>query len=278
MTRNTVIITIAIIVFLVTLCSFMIFKQKSKLQNIPWIDYVEKITANKKSGTFSATDKTGAPITLEWKIMNARSQEHAQTLKSLSDFMVQTWVPIEVDYYKAHPEEIMSSEHLKSFRPLFEQVIEKIDWPQVNLEMAQLIKSMLEADPKDFFGEHDKTIFVMAYDKTTNARLGFVQYLIKQDYPSGTVNLGNLAVDQEARNRGFGKLLTSTIFTLLPETKRIFLYTRPTNTVAQKAYYAYGFTLNQQPIKDPIFAKGWLMMEYDAKNTDILQREAQKIL
>jgi hypothetical protein len=74
-----------------------------------------------------------------------------------------------------------------------------------------------------------------------------------------------------------GKLLTGSLFKLLPEAQRIFLYTRPTNDVAQQAYRSYGFKVNEKPITDPIFAKGWLMFEYQADQSDILQKESQKL-
>ena len=268
--------SLIVIGLFLTIGLLIVFKHNSKTTNA-WLKYVETTAAADSSGILTATDKTGTKVLLEWKIMNARSTELLTTMKTLSDFMVRTWTPIEVDYLKAHPEEVMEKDHLKSFRPLFASGIEHVNWQEVDSLMAQLIKSMIETDPKDFFGEHDTSIFVIAKDKATNEQLGFVQYLVKEEYPYGTVNLGNLAVEEKARNRGLGKLLTSSIFKLLPKTERIFLYTRTTNEVAQKAYSAYGFKLSEKPISDPIFAKGWLMFDYSSKESDILQRAAQKL-
>lgn len=268
--------SLIVIGLFLTIGLLIMFKHDRKTTNA-WLKYVETTAAVQPSGILTATDKTGTEILLEWKIMNARSTELLTTMKNLSEFMVRTWTPIEVDYLKAHPEEVMEKDHLKYFRPLFASGIEHVNWREVGSLMAQLIKSMIETDPKDFFGEHDVSIFVVAKDKATNEQLGFVQYLVKQEYPYGTVNLGNLAVEEKARNRGLGKLLASSIFKLLPKTERIFLYTRTTNEVAQKAYSAYGFKLSKKPITDQIFAKGWLMFEYDSKESDILQKTAHKL-
>lgn len=258
----------------ITLGSCIIFHFTHKKSSKEWLNYTESKIA---TGVFTAQDKTGASIDLEWNIMHARSQELLTTMKTLSNFMATTWAPIEVDYLKAHLDEVAEKEYLQIFRPLFAQGIEQVNWQNVNTTMYAVIKNMVETDPKDFFGKHDISIFVFAKDRTTHAFLGFIQYLVKGDYPYGTVNLGNLAVEQTARNRGLGKLLTSSIFMLLQETERIFLYTRPTNKTAQAAYKAYGFKTNETPIADPIFAHGWLMMEYTSKESDILQKESLKL-
>lgn len=272
---------LALIAFVFLLIIFTIGLYKlftlHKKSSQAWLNYATKTTADKKSGVFTAIDKTGATIYLEWRIINTRSHEFLATTKELSDFMVQNWTPIEVDYLKAYPEDVMEKEHLQAFRPLFAQGIEHVDWQKVSALMGTMIKGFVEADPKDFFGEHDISIFVIAKDKATNTRLGFIQYLVKQEYPYGTINLGNLAVDQTARNRGLGKILTSSIYKLLTKTERIFLYTRTTNVVAQKAYMAYGFKVSKKPITDPIFAHGWFMMEYKTDESDIMQKEAIKL-
>lgn len=253
--------------------SFVYFR----LYQSSWLDQVIQITTNKRAGIMTATDKSGIPIVLEWQIMNAWAPALLVTMQDLSAFMVKTWVPIELDYLKANPGEVMRNEYLKPLQPLFAHGIEHVDWQKAGVLMGQFIKSAVESDPKGFFGEHDLSIFVIAKDKVTGNRLGFIQFLIKQEYPYGTVNLGNLAVDESARNRGLGKLLVSSLFKLLPATKNVFLYTRPSNIVAQKAYLAYGFKRDERPIADPMFAHGWLRMEYNASQSDTLQKKSQKL-
>lgn len=273
--NNITLIIVTLILSVALAAIYKLFVAQKKTSQA-WLHYATKANST-KAGTFIATDKTSDAINLEWRIMNARSPELLATMKELGDFMAQNWTAVEVNYLRAHPEEVTQQEHLQAFRPLFERGIEQVDWQKVNVLMSSMIKSMVEIDPKDFFGEHDISIFVFAKDPSTNKLLGFIQYLVKQDYPYGTVNLGNLAVDETARNRGLGKLLTSTIFKLLPKTERIFLFTRPTNTTAQSAYKAYGFKISKQLITDPIFAHGWLMMEYKVHESAILQNAAKKL-
>lgn len=253
---------------------YVFFTHKNTSAPSPWL---KKMATYQKEGRFTSVDSKGTPILLEWHSVNTWSPEFIEISKSLNDVWVTQLTPVEVDYYKTHTEEIMTSEHLQSFRPLLVQGIEHVDWQKFSATMAELLRDFCEADLKAFFGEHDMSIFVKVSDQGTHKLLGAIQYIIKQSFPYGTVNLGNLAIVESARNRGLGKLLTSSLFKILPETTTIFLYTRTTNEIAQKAYSSYGFKQNQEPITDPIFAKGWLMMEYSTKESGILQNVANNL-
>jgi GNAT superfamily N-acetyltransferase len=86
----------------------------------------------------------------------------------------------------------------------------------------------------------------------------------------------SFAVDPEYQNRGLGKLLTSLIFKINTNIKRIFLCTRVTNNIALNAYKNWGFTLDSNPILDHTFnLEHWTFLEYKIDKTNILQKIAE---
>jgi RimJ/RimL family protein N-acetyltransferase len=265
---------------LISIICYIMYRTKHKTDSYeepmsPWLASINKNLANRQSGSFTGVDKSGTSVIFEWSFVNARSPKFFEISKSLADFIALTWTPIEVDYLKANPSEAEKNPAIKQF---FANGIQNVDWQQVETSMAQFLKEMMESDPckSPFWRHHDSSLFVIAKEKETGNMLGFIQFIFKNSYPQGSVNLGNLGVASEARNRGLGKLFTSLLYKLLPQTERIFLYVRPTNKAAQAAYLAYGFVHNQNPVADPMFADMWLF-EYISSQKDILQEAATRL-
>lgn len=258
----------------------MVYRNKQRTaskvdQMTPWLAKINKNFAEHQSGSFLDVDKLGNSVSFEWNFVNAWSPEFFEISKGLASFIAQTWTPIEIDYLKAYPAEAEKNPAIKQF---FSHGIQNVDWKQVEASMAQFLKEMMESDPRksDFWGRYDSSFFVIAKEKETGNMLGFIQFLFKNSYPYGSVNLANLSVDEKSRNRGLGKLLTSSLYKLLPQTKRIFLYVRPSNKTAQAAYHAYGFVRDLDPIADPMFADMW-PFEYTSSQKNILQEKASRL-
>lgn len=76
--------------------------------------------------------------------------------------------------------------------------------------------------------------------------LGAAIFDIKKEYYYGTVELDLLSVKQEAQSRGLSTILSSAIFTFLPQTKRLILDVLRTNQKAIMAYEYFGFTKYQK--------------------------------
>lgn len=88
-----------------------------------------------------------------------------------------------------------------------------------------------------------------------------------------------LCVKPSEQNRGLGKLLMSSIFKIAPDIRRIFLCTRPTNVNALKAYQAWGFVPDLQPIPEASLNMAhWEFMEYKAEQSDMLQKLAESFV
>jgi ribosomal protein S18 acetylase RimI-like enzyme len=90
----------------------------------------------------------------------------------------------------------------------------------------------------------------------------------------GNVKIIGVGIDPNMKNRGLEKILLRAIFTIIPATKRLFLFTRPTNENDLKIYRDLGFTEDLHPIEDPkhkVDMEFLSLMEYKIKNLSILQ-------
>ena len=66
------------------------------------------------------------------------------------------------------------------------------------------------------------------------------------------------------------------IFKILPHTKRIFLYARPTDSAALEMYTAMGFQRDENPFQDPshqLNRQYQTSLHYKVENSNILQEE-----
>jgi ribosomal protein S18 acetylase RimI-like enzyme len=107
----------------------------------------------------------------------------------------------------------------------------------------------------------DDVYFFATLKNKEDHLLGFMMFAVTPALPFGDIKVINLLV----RNPGLEKTLLSSIFSLIPQAKRIFLFVRPTNKNALQIYYALGFTQDLQPFQDPnhkIDTKYLLALEY----------------
>lgn len=243
-----------------------------------WQRSIDETFAAKKARCFEAKDKTGATIILEWQKTNVHEPEYAHIMRELADLFIRAFVPNEIRFLKAHPEAVVKAEKndpYKQLAPLFKGRAESVDWKAVEEKMASIARSYWESQTagEDVSKRYANSIFffVIAKDAFTNNVLGFVCYRIDDDDPQGAVIIEPLAVAPEAQTRGLGKLLTASIFKLLPGVTRIGLTVESKNEIALKAYQAWGFVEFQAP---DAYHKN---MEYRAEKSDVLQKIARTL-
>ncbi len=240
-----------------------------------WQHSVNEIFAAKKSGLFETKDKTGAPVILEWQKTNVREPKFVHIMHSVADLFIRAFSPNAMRFIKAHPDIVFMDKQDNPYRklePLFKKGIESVDWKAVEKEMTSMARLFWESrtSGEEFATKFTNSIFlfVTAKDDATKKPLGFVGYQIDDDDPQGAVILEPLAVVSEAQNRGIGKLLTASIFQLIPAVTRITLSVESENETALKAYQIWGFVEYQ--VQGPYHK----LMEYRAEKSDILQKTA----
>jgi hypothetical protein len=238
-------------------------------------------TSPKESGSFSATDKLGSSIILEWKKTTIVSADFANIMKEMWNFARDAYTPVEMQFLKAFPEVVGTEPYFKPFEPLFVNGVANVNWNATTKIMESVLQNHFVFDPTQF-PEHvitkfaqDSCFAVIAKDKTTSKPIGFITFLMRASYPADNVKVMSFAVATTQQNRGIGKLLMSSIYKIDPTIKRIFLCTRITNTNALSAYRSWGFVTDENPIMDhPFNLAHWSFMEYKTEQSDVLQEAA----
>gem|GEM_PF-177938 len=228
-------------------------------------------------GTFIAKDKFGNQIVFEWGKIDSQSSSFAEKLKSFSDIVAQTYTPVEVEFLKKYPTSVSANPFYKPVEPLLAQGIEKADWNLIEEKMHQALKQIGELDVTQGLKTGDVYYFVIAKDKATEEPLGIIHFLVKSENP-GSVRSPVFGVVPAAQGRGIGKLLMSSIFKIIPDTKQINLCTRVTNETAINAYRNWGFMIDLNPEKEAwLTPEHWTSLEYNAEKVNTLQECAEKI-
>lgn len=233
----------------------------------------------KNGGHFHAYDKSVRPLIITWQRTTPVTQEFADTMKAVWDSALPAYLQVEMDFLKQYPDVVGKEPYFKSFEPLFERGIETVDWQKVEEHMQTVLKSHFIFDPssfndqiKDKFGK-DLVYVVTAHDERTGKLLGFITFLIRTSYTNGDVKVMSFAVDPDEQGKGIGKLLMSSIFSIVPEITRIFLCTRVTNELALNAYRSWGFMTDANPVLDHDFNRAhWTFLNYKKSQNDILQK------
>lgn len=240
---------------------------------------------NEKSGFFLAHDKYNTPIIIEWHKTNIVSPDFAAYMKTTWDFARDAYISVEMDFLKSFPEVVGAESYFASFEPLFAQGIGHVDWDEAEKIMENILKGHFIFDPSQFpkhvveMFSQDTVFFVSIKEEKTKTILGFITFLMRNNYTTGDIKVMSLAVDVKHQKRGLGKLLMSSIFRIIPDIKRIFLCTRVTNTIALNAYRAWGFVIDENPILDHAFTpQHWTFMEYKTEQCTTLQETAKKFI
>lgn len=246
-----------------------------------WFSSIQEITAS--TSTLQALDKQGLPIVFQWHRTSLQSPDFSEITKSVSKIGVESFTSVETQFLHEHPEAVMQDENFKSFELLFKDGPEHIDWALVENKERENLRQIFEMDVaglSDEVKQHlpkDCYFFVLACDKRTSELLGFIQFGISPDYIFGDVKVVAIGVTPAAQGRGLGKLLMSSIFKIVPNVKRLFLSTRPSNVVAIGAYQSWGFTPDAHPIQDPhwkAIQDHWIYFEYQADQKNTLQNKS----
>jgi len=233
-------------------------------------------TTRRSTGHFVFNEHVNREIIFEWDRMNILSDTYREMMKKLSDTIVSAYVPIEMAFLRKYPEIATTIEFFKPFQFYFEGGINNANWGLIEAKMDEELRKLAREDQQPFFDESDAALFVVCKE-TDGTPMGFVQFNICSSYPFGTVRLARMAIVPEKRHRGYGKLLVSSIFNIIPHVDHIFLYTRPTNEIAVNAYLSYGFYRSSGVANDPLVQQGYVKMEYSINRSNILQRASRQL-
>ncbi|MBA3236777.1 MAG: hypothetical protein H0T62_00300 [Parachlamydiaceae bacterium] len=243
-----------------------------------WLTYAKKsLTA--QGNTFVMTGENCSYL-LECKQVGILSPELANFKKELSEIAAQKVSESELSFLKLHPEAASSELFLKACKPLLEVNKENPDWNLIKEMIKSSVKQFYLADLSIFGPEAIKPLLEDLYfcatikDSDERKTLGFLLFSITPALPYGDVKVINYFLTNERSSSELQKILMGFIVKILPETKRIFLFARPTDTSALKLYASLGFKNDETPFHDPnhkINHPSMTSLEYRIENSKILQ-------
>jgi len=254
-------------------------------ESFEWLSYVKERSAETKK--FTTKDKSARPIILEWIKTDIQSSTLAAFKKNICELACQVLAPIEVEFLKTYPHAVSQELFLKPCKPFFEQGLEAVDWQSVKEKIQSTMRQFYLTDLSSFGAAVikpllDDVYFLVALkDKESETLLGFTMLAVTPALPFGNVKIINIALIPEEKDSGLEQLLMSSIFTIIPQVKRIFLFIRPTNDTALKAYQNWGFVQDPNPIQDPnhqVNREYLTFLEYKTEHSNILQKVAETFL
>ncbi len=196
-------------------------------------------------------------ITLEWEGMLATNPLLTTKIQQLSDLLVATYLPMELAFAKQHPEAVATEFFLKPLNPLFQKP--EVNWHEAEHQLRGILEQFFSTTDFAQFAQDDN-VCLLIISKAHEKPIGMIQFLISPEYEKASVKAGLYAAPQSV-----AQLLMSSIFKILPDTKRIFLHTRSTNESALRLYRSWGFTRFDGPLPY------WTDVEYLADKSSILQ-------
>ncbi len=244
--------------------------------NNEWLDGIKSTTP--VEGRIETKDADGAPITLEWKKAGILSPDLAHFKKTISELASEELSRSELQFLRTYPEAVSQELFLKSCAPLLECGPENADWDAIKEKIQETIKQFYLMDLTKFAPEIIAPllddIYIFATLKNQDELLGFILFSVTPALTQGNIKLINLVVRSTKSHLGLEKILLNSIFKLLPQTTRIFVYTRPSNETAIQMYHSFGFTEDTNPFQDPnhkVNAKYLTSFDYKTNTSTLLQ-------
>lgn len=249
-----------------------------------WLAYAK--TASALDGKAYAAGENGRSFILEWKRFDILSPNLATFKKDLSELAAEKLSESELAFLKANPEAVASELFLRSCKPLLENGIQNTDWHAVQEVIKASVKQFYLADLAKFGPDMIKPllndIYFCATVKNPDEKepLGFLLFSITLELPFGDVKVINFFMKERNPSSELQNILMGLVFKILPQTKRIFLFARPTDSAALKMYSAMGFERDKTPFQDPshkINHQYLASLDYRIENSKILQRTVEGI-
>ncbi len=262
---------IGLALFFITYAQKELHNERNKTMNnqnsVNWITSLQKRAQENASGSFNAKDKMSNAVSLHWHILTTQSAQFVPSMNQIADLASQAFTSVELGFLQTHPEAASTERLYQSIAPLFENKA-SIDWQVAKDNVYSIINNLYTKTDWSKFGTDDVYVSVTVNDCKTDNLLGFITFFVRPSYPHGTCKVTAMGVTPHAQNRGLGKLLMNSIFTIVPEVERIFLCTRVTNAQAIAAYRSWGFGIDANPIKEPghdFNPAYWIFMEYNVQ-------------
>ena len=249
-----------------------------------WLAYAK--TASALEGKAYAAGENGRSFILEWKRSDILSPKLAAFKKDLSNLAADKLSESELAFLKANPESASSELFLKACKPLLDNGAENADWHAVQETIKSSVKQFYLADLSKFGPDMIKPLLNDIYfcaairNPDEKEPLGFLLFSITPALPFGDIKVINFFMRKHNPSSELQNILMGLVFKILPRTKRIFLFARPTDSAALEMYADMGFERDENPFQDPshkINHQYLASLDYRIENSKILQRSVEEM-
>ncbi len=237
--------------------------------------------------TFSGQLSVDKKYVIDWQISDIIAPELATMKTNVASLAGLVLAPAEVEFIKQNPEATGHGVFTQSCTPLLEAGPDKANWKEIETMVQRAILQFYTMDITRFGQEvikpllDDLYFFATMKKARSNEIIGFIICSITPAYPHGDIKMINLVVDPIKQYSEQDKLLMSSILSIIPGVKRIFLGIRPTNAAVYKKYSSWGFTTDNKPLQDDnhqINPEHYKILEYNVEHSNVLQECASKIV
>ncbi len=242
-----------------------------------WLTYANTALPNDKISTVDSKDRA---LIIEWKKTTILSQDLAAFKKDLSDLAAEKISKIELTFLKANREAASSELFLRACKPLLDNGTENADWNAIQKTIESSVRQFYLADLSKFGPDMIKPLLSDLFFCVTATRpgekepQGLLLFSVTPALPFGDVKVINFFMREESSSKDLQNVLMGIIFKILPQTKRIFLFARPTDSETLEMYHAMGFRKDENPFQDlnhTINSSYMTSLEYRIENSKILQ-------
>jgi len=198
---------------------------------------------------------------VEWSKLGALSEEFADKMAGLASLGMESFNDVEVDFLTANPEAMDQDPSLAVFKGLKGNELTK----SMNTKLHHFfhIRPSDLSDEKRSFVADAFYYVVTIKERSSDKILGFVTYLSGGPVPKDEYKIIVLAVDTSSRRIGLGGFLISFLEKMGIKSNKLFLCTRPSNSIAINAYKKWGFIEDDEAKKSapPQFIQGhWIFL------------------
>lgn len=247
-----------------------------------WLTHIKKTTP--EGGTFETKDEQGKCIVIEWNRTDILSPRLAHFKSSICNLASEETAPAELQFLRSYPEAAPQELFLKACVPLLKNGVDTADWVEIEKKIRATIKQFYLTDLAQFGPEvikalmHDLYFFGTVKNKGEDRVCGFFMFAITPALPFGNIKVINLLVSSEEYERGLEKIMLGAMLKLIPQTRRLFLFIRPTNETALEMYKALEFVPDIDLLLDPnhrVNINYLTPLEYRVELGQVLQKTAE---
>lgn len=191
------------------------------------------------TGSYVEQGKENQRFIVEWSRLDALSEEFAEKMRSLARLGMDSFRSVETDFLSAYPQAVKEDKSLAAFAGL--------EGCELDGAMNAKLHKIFHTRPSDLsdefraFMDNAYYYLVTIRNETSEEIQGFITFMSGGPITKDEYKITILAIDENIRRAGLAGFLVNSLEKIGVCPNKIFVCTRPSNTVAISAYKKWGF-------------------------------------